>query len=152
MFWWVSHNSATVKTVGTICVRFVHWMHETVRTNFLQIFSQRMAQTTLFDPKPLVWCVSRDFTTMKTECTNWVWVLHRMHETVRTNFLEILLQQTCLIQFIGPKTCVLMHFTWLCRCAISRHKLGPDLALNAWNCANEVSEDFFATKMPNPAH
>ena len=146
MFWWVSHDFATVNTVVTICVRFMHRMHETVRTNNLEIFHNECAQTTLFDQKFLFRCVLRDFTTMKTENTNWVWVLHRMHETVRTNFLEILLQQTCLIHFIGPKTFVLMHFTWLCRCAISRHKLVPDQALNAWNCANEVSKDFFRNK------
>jgi len=118
----------------------MHRMHETVRTNFMEIFSKRTspihlirlyvsmrfarfchcengryevvqsrapdarnpankfcgdffrnerAQSTLLDPILKFRCISHDFATVKTTSTNWVRVVRRMHETVRTNFREI---------------------------------------------------------------
>jgi len=100
MFWWVSHDSATVKTVGTICVRFEHRMHETVRTNFLQIFSQRM-------------------------CPN---------------------------HLILPKTLGLMRLSRFHHYENRMYELGLSLAPDAWNCANKLSGDFVATNVLNPLY
>ena len=55
-------------------------------------------------------------------------------------------QQTCSIHHIRPKTHVLMCLTWFSHCENNRCKLGLSHAPDAWNCANELSGDFFHSK------
>ena len=78
--------------------------------------------------------------------------MHRMHETMRTDFLEIILQRTCPIHLIRPKTLISMHFVRFNQSENGKDELGPGCAPEARNCANELFGDYLAMNVPNPPY
>ena len=77
---------------------------------YWRLFCNERAEATLLDPKLMFRCVLCDLTKVKTGRTNLVWAVQQMHETVRTNFEEIISQRTCPIHLIRSKTLVSLSF------------------------------------------
>ena len=117
---------------------------------FVDFFRNKLAQSTLLDPKLMFWCVSRNFDNGKMAETNFVRVVHRRHKTVPMNFWEILSQRTCQIHLIRPKTYVLMCFARFRQWENGGDKHGRGCAPDTRHYVNEYSRDFFAANMLNP--
>ena len=152
VFWWVLRDSASIKTTGTNRVRIVQQMHVAIEQTFCRFIHNDHVQSTLLDPKHMFWCVFNDSSSVKIVGTERDWVVHRMHETVRTNFLSIYWHQTCQIYLISPKTHILKSFAWFCEYENDRNELGTGFAPVARYCSNKLSVDLFATNVPKPPY
>ena len=69
-----------------------------------RLFRNERTESTLLDPKFMFRCIMCDLTKVNMEWTNLVRLVHRMPETVRTNFEKIISQRTCAIYLFRPKT------------------------------------------------